>query len=100
MTILTTRVSINIILGNMGSFTHYGESKYFHQMNAVWNLVNLGLGISGLRKAIREPTKQLDLYQSLKQYRKTANTFLFNSAMNLTYISAGAILLEQSKKSD
>ena len=97
MTILTSWATVNIGLGTIGSLTHSGESKYFHQMNAGWSLVNLGLGVSGLIQANRESTKQLDLYQSLKQYRKTANAFLFNSALNFTYISAGAILLERSK---
>lgn len=97
MTILTTWASLNIGLGTIGSLTHSGESKYFHQMNVGWNLVNLGLGISGLVQAKKETTDGLDLHQSLTKYRKTANAFLFNSALNLTYITAGGLLLERSK---
>lgn len=97
MTVLTSWAGLNIGLGVMGSITHNDESKYFHQMNAGWNLVNLGLGISGLIQARRESIDELDLYQSLKAYRKTANAFLFNSALNISYITAGAFLLERSK---
>lgn len=97
MTILTSWAGVNISLGTIGSITHTGESKYFHQMNIGWNLVNLGLGISGLIQANKENVNDLDLHHSLKQYRKTANAFLFNSALNLSYISVGGILLERSK---
>lgn len=97
MAVLTTWAGLNIGLGTVGSITHTGESKYFHQMNIGWNLVNLGLGISGLIQANKENVNDLDLHHSLKQYRKTANAFLFNSALNLSYISVGGILLERSK---
>lgn len=97
MAVLTTWAGLNIGLGTVGSITHTGESKYFHQMNIGWNLVNLGLGISGLIQANKENINDLDLHHSLKQYRKTANAFLFNSALNLSYISVGGILLERSK---
>lgn len=97
MTILTSWAGVNIGLGTIGSITHTGESKYFHQMNVGWNLVNLGLGILGFVQAKKETTDGLDLHQSITKYRKTSNAFLFNSALNLTYITAGGFLLERSK---
>ena len=44
--------SANIVGSGIGWARSYSEeNKYFHQMNVMWNLVNLGLAIPGYIKA-------------------------------------------------
>ena len=93
---LGTWATGNIIIGTAGNFTTTGESKYFHQMNAGWNFINLGIAISGYISANREDINKLSISESIKKQRQTSNAFLFNSALNLSYITAGLYLKERA----
>lgn len=72
------------------------QSKYFHQMNATWNVVNLGLAIPGYLKA-RKSDERLGFKESLIEQQRTEQAFLFNTALDLTYMSAGLILRSEAK---
>jgi hypothetical protein len=97
MLTLTSWSAVNIIGGSVGWFATSGESAYFHQMNAGWNIINLGLGLSGFLRAKKEDYFSYDLNTSINSQRKVSNAFLFNSALNGTYITAGFLLKERSK---
>lgn len=43
-----------------------GSTKAFHQMNAGWNVINLGLAGFGYYSALRADPVALDLYASVK----------------------------------
>ena len=62
--------------------------KHFHEMNVMWNTVNLGLAVPGYLKAIRVQP-ELTLEQMRKEQRKTEQIFLINSVLDLGYMSAG-----------
>lgn len=75
-----------------------GEAFYFHQMNVLWNTVNLGLAIPGYFKAkkeLREHTSE----ETVEVQRRTENIFLINTALDGVYISSG-FLLRSLAKSD
>ena len=72
------------------------EMKYFHQMNVMWNAVNLGLSIPGYLKA-RSASNSISLVETLEEQRKTETIFLFNSGLDLAYIGSGVILRSESK---
>jgi hypothetical protein len=97
MLTLTAWSGVNIITGSIGWITTSEESAYFHQMNAGWNIVNLGLGLSGYFRAKRENYAEYDLYSSIASQRKVSNAFLFNTALNGTYITTGFLLKERAK---
>jgi hypothetical protein len=67
------------------------EMKYFHQMNTLWNTINLGLAIPGVLKAKHKNTG-LDLFATLDAQRKTETVFLVNAGFDLAYISGGLLL--------
>ena len=96
MLLLSSWASANIISGSIGWFATAGESAYFHQMNAGWNLVNLGLGISGYLRAKNEDYSNYDLQKSLTAQRRVNNAFLFNTALNGTYMTLGLLLKERA----
>lgn len=89
MTALTTWASANIATGTMGYFmSDDAESRYFHEMNVMWNTVNLGLGIAALATNKR-PTADLSRAASIKAARKTETIFLVNAGLDVLYMGAG-----------
>ena len=67
------------------------ENKYFHQMNVMWNLVNLGLAIPGYIKA-KKDNSVTSVYEILETQRKTETVFLVNAGIDLAYIGSGLLL--------
>lgn len=68
-----------------------GEARSFHQMNVMWNTVNLGLAIPGFIKAKRGEDK-LPYGQTLEEHYKTEKVFLFNSGLDVAYMTSGFLL--------
>lgn len=68
-----------------------GEARSFHQMNVMWNTVNLGLAIPGFIKAKRVEDK-LPFGQTLEEHYKTEKVFLFNSGLDVAYMTSGLLL--------
>jgi len=87
----------NIIFGGIKVNQTTTEQKYFHQMNIMWNTLNLGLAGIGLINSSRKnlPTDETDF---LKTQLKTERIFLINSGLDLVYISTGFILNNQIEK--
>jgi hypothetical protein len=89
------------VVNIMGSGIAWGttkdeQSKYFHQMNVTWNIVNLGLAIPGYIKA-RKSEVHLGFKESLIEQQRTEKAFLFNTALDLSYMSAGLLLRSEAK---
>jgi len=93
---LGTWSSINLVGSGIGWAVSKEEStKYFHQMNVMWNTINLGLSIPGYIKAHREKN-ELSLFQTMNEQRKTETIFLINAGIDLAYISSGLFLKNKS----
>ena len=87
---------LNIVGSGIGWATSTNEqNKSFHQMNVMWNVVNLGLSIPGYFRASNGKTK-LSLFETLDEQRKTETIFLINAGIDLAYISSGLLLLNRS----
>ena len=84
--------SVNIVGSGIGwARSNNEENKYFHQMNVMWNLVNLGLAIPGYIKA-KKDNSVTGVYQILEAQRKTETVFLVNAGIDLAYIGSGLLL--------
>ena len=84
--------SLNLLGSGVGWALSTNEStKYFHQMNVMWNAVNLGLSIPGYIKA-RKGNNKLSFFETLNEQRKTETVFLINAGLDLAYISSGLLL--------
>lgn len=92
MEVLGSWAIVNLATGTVASFNTTGSTKYFHQMNAIWNIVNLGAAISGYTNAVKNTNKPLTPAESLKEQRKIENIFLINGGLDLVYIGAGVYL--------
>lgn len=74
-----------------------GPTRYFHEMNAGWNLINLGLAAGGLYGSYTADPAVWDLAGTLAEQDKLERIILFNCALNFTYMTAGAWMIERSK---
>lgn len=72
------------------------EMRFFHQMNVMWNTVNLGLAIPGYLKA-KTANNAISFSKTMEQQRKTEFIFLFNGGLDLAYIGAGLIMRNEAK---
>lgn len=78
----------NIAYGTVANFQTTGEAKYFHQMNAIWNVVNLGIGIPGIIGAYKHHD-QMNFEQLYKSQRKMETIYLVNAGLDVAYMTAG-----------
>lgn len=74
-----------------------GSTRYFHEMNVFWNVVNLGLAVGGLYGSFTENPEGYSLYETYTRQQQIEKVLLFNLALNGTYITAGAWMRERSK---
>lgn len=76
-----------------------GSTRYFHEMNAIWNVVNLGLAAGGLYGSYTADPAAFGLWETFAEQQKLEKILLFNLALNFTYITAGGYMIERSKNS-
>jgi hypothetical protein len=87
---------VNIAGGMALRSNAIGDTRYFHEMNALWNTVNLGIAAFGYFGAMRmaAPADAFGLYQEQVGMDKA---LLFNAGLDLAYIAAGFWAMERSK---
>ena len=96
MLVLGTWSLGNIVSGVILKSQTQGSESYFHQMNALWNSVNLGIAAMGYLKSIKEqPTS--DPMAAIEKHLQLEKSLLFNTGLDLAYITAGAWMIERSK---
>ncbi len=95
--ILSSYAAANVIYGSIAASQSNGSNKYFHQMNAIWNGVTLG--ITGIGALIQKKEGILSFAQTLKKQSGVEKLFLFNAGLDVAYIAGGAYIKERSKNS-
>ena len=84
----------NFALSGVAYFSSEDEySKRFHEMNVMWNTVNIGLAIPGYIKA-RRGGGPMTMAELVKAQKKTESIFLFNDVLDVGYIAAGIWMRE------
>lgn len=89
---------LNLAAGTAGRAGSSGRTRYFHEMNAAWNTVNLaiaGFSLMGLQHA--------DFESAARTFRdaQQLDTFLLlNSGLDAAYIAAGGFLIERGLRLD
>lgn len=94
MKILASWSGANIISGSIGWAVTDHESKYFNQMNVVWNIVNLGIAIPSL---LRTHPEDLNSEEISARQHKTEKILLLNAGLDAAYITGGFLFKEMSK---
>lgn len=87
----------NIAIGTAGNFSATGKTKYFHQFNAGWNLVNLGLASGGLISLRKKDFSSMGNLALFDEVNKMSKVFLFNAGLDVGYMAFGAYLNERGQ---
>ncbi len=95
MIFLGSWATLNILSGSAGYFLSEKPTKYFHQMNFGWNLVNAGIAGLALYNISQVDVSSLGYTQSLKELQKLDNFLLLNTGLDIGYMAAGAWLWER-----
>lgn len=78
-----------------------GQSKddryYFHQMNVLWNTVNVTLAGLGYWRAARKESTKVPLTSAIKSHYGLRQTLLLNVGLDVAYVAGGFYLLERAK---
>ncbi|MEM8585172.1 MAG: hypothetical protein AAGF87_12920 [Bacteroidota bacterium] len=90
--------NIGIGLGFSQSAT--GENRYFHQMNALWNTVNLAIAGFGYWSISGTDPASWDLATGLAKHQNFQKILLFNAGLDVGYILGGLYLQERSRRPD
>lgn len=94
MITLTSWGGGNLLAGSAGWLFTSGESMYFHQMNAGWGLINMGIGASALLFAKKPTNSPLSF---LNRSYKTEKILLFNAGLDIAYVTGGFLLRSMAK---
>ena len=66
-----------VLLSNPSS----NEQGHFYRMNIFWNVVNLGLAISGLRHSLITDPSTLNLAETVGEYHQMGKVLLMNAGL-------------------
>jgi hypothetical protein len=98
MTILGAWGLGNLITGVIGSsISSESEVMAFHQMNAGWGLVNVGIAGIGYFTSRKKTLVALNDLSLLNENHKLKSTLLFNAGLDLGYMATGLYLIEKDK---
>ncbi|ASB49241.1 DUF6992 family protein [Alkalitalea saponilacus] len=100
MYVLGSWAFANITLGVNGWMHSSGDQKYFHQMNAMWNGVNLAIATWSIAGSYARDIAGMDAQDMLSHVTGLENLLLINAGLDLVYIAGGFVLRHQSKKSE
>ena len=96
MLILGIWAVVNLILGALASFRTSGQTQAFHQMNAYWNVVNLGIAGFGFWQATQ--VAALNFWEVLVAQQQIEKVLIFNSALDFGYMAIGLLLIERGRR--
>jgi hypothetical protein len=95
MLFLGSWASLNIISGSAGYFLSENDTKYFHQMNAGWNLVNLGIAGFALYSISQMDASSLSYTEAVIDLQNLDKILLFNAGLDVGYMATGAWIWER-----
>lgn len=90
---------INIGSGAIAARQATGSNKYFHQMNAYWNVVNLALAGFGYYGSATSDPASFHLFASIKEQYGLEKILLLNAGLDVAYMATGLYLTERAKNS-
>lgn len=94
MWILGSWALLNLLIGAIRGFQTRGQVQAFHQMNAYWNLVNLGIAGYGYWQA-SQISLGVNFWEVLTAQQQIEKVLLFNAALDLAYMAVGFFLIEK-----
>ena len=98
MTILGAWAMLNLAGGIAGRSLSQGATRYFYEMNAAWNVVNLS--IAGFSYFGLQGAEFLSTQETFLEAQKLDKLLLFNSGLDVAYMAVGTYLIERGIRKD
>lgn len=98
MTVLGAWAVGNMAVGGYFWARRTGTVQAFHQMNVLWNTVNLGLAAVGYWNAREAAAEGLDALATLQEYHSLEKLLLFNAGLDVGYMAFGLYLQERGRR--
>lgn len=98
MLVLSSWAAANIAGGLVLGSTTSGEAKYFHKMNAYFNVVNLALGQLSYWGSRKNEGEKMTFAGSVRTQNGIEKTFLFNAGFDGVYMLGGLYLHERANR--
>jgi hypothetical protein len=86
----------NLAISGMAIGKADGSARYFHEMNLYWNAVNAGIAGLGLL-SLRKSNPSTTVSSVVKEHYTLQKTLLFNTGLDVAYVTSGLWLLDKSK---
>jgi len=86
----------NILSGSIASGRTSGATRYFHQMNAGWNAVNLGIAALGFYQASMADPESWSLAESIRRNYSLEKILLLNTGLDVAYMAGGFWMQERA----
>lgn len=96
--VLGAWAAANVVQGSISAGNAQGSDRYFHQMNAYWNTVNLAIAGIGLWTAKKQLAGEHTLARNLRQQGRTEKLLLLNTGLDAAYIMTGLYLHERGTR--
>ena len=92
MLVLGSWAMSNIVYSGITAFSRNHEAQRFHEMNVMWNVVNLGIAIPGYLTSRKN--RDLSLAESMRAQSTIEKSLLFNAGLDVGYMAGGLYLRE------
>jgi hypothetical protein len=89
---------MHTVVGLKGASVEHHEEQYFHQMNAAWGIINLGIAGLGYLGARQELKRSYSSVSALHRYEATKRLYLINAGLDGLYIATGLYFTEHAKQ--
>ena len=89
--------AVNMVASAFATKTTNTEMRYFHQMNVLWNGINLGFAALGYLGAEYPKIKNPTLSAILKHQNGSEKTYMLNMGLDVAYMAGGLYMTERSK---
>lgn len=86
----------NLMIGGVMRQRTQSTSHYFHEMNAAWNLVNLG--IAGFGYLSLPDVSSWSALEGLRELENTDRILIFNAGLDFAYMAFGYALIERGRR--
>lgn len=87
---------LNLAAGTAGRALTTGRTRYFHEMNAAWNTVNLA--IAGFSLLNLQDAGYVSLPNTLREAQNLDTFLLLNAGLDVAYIATGGFLIERGMR--
>jgi hypothetical protein len=97
MWVLAGWSATNMAVGLVAQAGTTGSTRYFHQMNAGWNMVNAGIAVGGLLSNHYRGAYRFNTTEAYHHRTRWKDALLLNTGMDVAYMAAGWALIERGK---